>query len=133
MITKNDYNLKLFNGDVGITVGNETNYQKCRVVFQGDDNQFRFFAPDQLPEHETAFAMTVHKSQGSEFDRILLILPERESPILTRELVYTGVTRARKLVTIMADREILARALERRIMRRSGLRDILWPKNLDFR
>lgn len=133
MITKNDYNLKLFNGDVGITVEDETNNRRCRVVFQGNDNQFKSFAPDQLPEHETAFAMTVHKSQGSEFDRILLILPERENPILTRELVYTGVTRARKHVTIMADREILARALERRITRRSGLRDILWPKNLEFR
>ncbi|MFA6008666.1 MAG: exodeoxyribonuclease V subunit alpha [Desulfobacteraceae bacterium] len=133
MITKNDYNLKLFNGDVGITVEDETNNLRCRVVFKGNDNQFKSFAPDQLPEYETAFAMTVHKSQGSEFDRILLILPERENPILTRELVYTGVTRARKHVTIMADREILARALERRIMRRSGLRDILWPKNLEFR
>jgi len=132
MITKNDYNLKLFNGDVGITVMDETNNRRCRVVFQGNDNQLKSFAPDQLTEHETAFAMTVHKSQGSEFDRILLILPERENPILTRELVYTGVTRARNHVTIMADRGILARALERRITRRSGLRDILWPKNLEF-
>jgi len=133
MITKNDYNLKLFNGDVGITVVDETNNRKRRVVFPGNDNLFKTFATDQLPEHETSFAMTVHKSQGSEFDQILLILPERENPLLTRELVYTGVTRARIQVTIMAERGILTRALERRIMRRSGLRDMLWPINLEFR
>ena len=86
------------------------------------------FEPDQLPDHETAFAMTVHKSQGSEFDQVLLILPDRDSPLLTRELVYTGITRAKRQVTVMADRNILSGAIERKIRRRSGLQDMLWPK-----
>ncbi len=127
MVFRNDYNLKLFNGDVGITVGDGGYSRKRHVVFQGQDGQLRSFKPDQLPEHETAFAMTVHKSQGSEFDRVLLVLPERDNPILTRELVYTGVTRARKHVTVMADPEILKQAVMRKHERRSGLRDLLWP------
>ncbi len=133
MITRNDYTLRLFNGDVGVTVRDGRDSRKWKVVFPGDDGIPKSFAPDQLPEHETAFAMTVHKSQGSEFDRVLLVLPDRESPVLTRELIYTGVTRARNHVTIMADRPLLAGAIERKIRRRSGLRDMLWPKARDLR
>jgi exodeoxyribonuclease V alpha subunit len=70
--------------------------------------------------------MTVHKSQGSEFDEVLLVLPDRDSPLLTRELVYTALTRARTTVTIWARRPILSAAITRRIERTSGLRDALW-------
>jgi exodeoxyribonuclease V alpha subunit len=70
--------------------------------------------------------MTVHKSQGSEFDEVLLVLPDRDSPVLTRELIYTALTRARRNVTIWARRSILAAAITRRIERTSGLRDALW-------
>ena len=94
MITRNDYNLKLFNGDIGLLLP-DADSGEPRAFFPGPDNTLRKFLPLRLPAHETAFAMTVHKSQGSEFERVLLILPERESPVLSRELLYTGITRAR--------------------------------------
>jgi exodeoxyribonuclease V alpha subunit len=81
-----------------------------------------------LPEHETVFAASVHKSQGSEFDEVAVVLPDRESPLLTRELLYTAVTRARRAVTIYATPEIVAAAVARRVERASGLRDLLWEK-----
>ena len=95
MITRNDYNLKLFNGDIGIILP-DADSGEPRAFFPGPDNTVRKFLPLRLPEHETAYALTVHKSQGSEFDRVLLVLPDRESPVLSRELLYTGITRARK-------------------------------------
>ncbi|HON38498.1 MAG TPA: ATP-binding domain-containing protein, partial [Deltaproteobacteria bacterium] len=78
-----------------------------------------------LPEHETAFAMTVHKSQGSEFSRVVLVLPPKESPVLTRELVYTGITRASRRLDIWASPNIFAAAVRRRTERMSGLNDLL--------
>jgi len=79
-----------------------------------------------LPEHETVYALTVHKSQGSEFDRLLLILPDRDSPILTRELIYTGITRAREGVEVWGHEKVFREAVGRRTIRASGLRDALW-------
>jgi exodeoxyribonuclease V alpha subunit len=86
------------------------------------------FAPGRLPAHEPAFALTVHKSQGSEFRDALLILPERDAPVLTRELLYTGVTRVRETVEVWAAENILRQTIERKIERNSGLRDRLWKK-----
>ncbi len=128
VVVKNDYTLKLFNGDVGITVRDHDANGRMKVIFPSNDGGLKSFVPDQLPDHETAYAMTVHKSQGSEFDHVLLILPGRDNPVLTRELVYTGITRAKRQVTVMADSKIWLDAVERKISRRSGLRDILWPK-----
>ena len=79
-----------------------------------------------LPEHETVFAMTVHKSQGSEFESVLLILPDHDSPVLTRELLYTAITRARKHVEIWGSEGIFRAAVSRRIVRTSGLYDALY-------
>ncbi len=124
MITRNDYHLKLFNGDNGVIMTDHTTGE-VRAFFPGPDNSLRQILPLRLPEHETAFAMTVHKSQGSEFDRVLLVLPDRESPILTRELLYTGITRARKNVELWSDAEIFTAAVRRKISRQSGLRDAL--------
>jgi len=123
MVTKNDYGLRLYNGDVGIVLaeGGET-----RVFFPSPDGGFRKFPSLRLPEHETVFAMTVHKSQGSEFDEILLVLPDRNAPVLTRELVYTGFTRAKERVSVWGDEGLFLRALSRRIERSSGLRAALW-------
>jgi exodeoxyribonuclease V alpha subunit len=73
-----------------------------------------------------SFAITVHKSQGSEFDEVLLILPERDSPVLTRELLYTALTRARNRIVVCGRAEVIATAVGRRIRRASGLRDALW-------
>ena len=124
MITRNDYHLKLFNGDNGVILTDHATGES-RAFFPGPDNSFRQILPLRLPEHETAFAMTVHKSQGSEFDRVLLVLPDRESPVLTRELLYTGITRARKSVELWSDAEIFAAAIRSKISRQSGLQEAL--------
>ena len=127
LITRNDYALGLFNGDIGMTLPDDASGgRELFVFFPGALGGTRRFLPYRLPEHETVYAMTVHKSQGSEFDEVLLVLPDRDSPVLTRELVYTALTRARKTVTIWAKRSILAAAITRRIERTSGLRDALW-------
>ncbi len=127
MVTRNDYGLRLFNGDVGIALADPGAGGDLRVFFPAPDGTMRTFEPYRLPEHETAFAMTVHKSQGTEFDRVLLVLPETDARVLTRELLYTGVTRARKRVDLWAGGEALRAALSRRIERVSGLRTQLWP------
>jgi exodeoxyribonuclease V alpha subunit len=127
MITSNDYLNELFNGDVGMVQRADDDPQKIvQVVFEDGKGGFRHLSPHQLPPHETVFAMTVHKSQGSEFDNVFLILPHRDAPVLTRELIYTAVTRARKSVTIWGDPDLLANAIQRRIQRASGLREALW-------
>ena len=126
LITRNDYNLHLFNGDVGIIMpfGNEE--QRLMALFISDRDDFRHVSPARLPDYEHGYAMTVHKSQGSEFDRVLLILPDRDVPVLTRELVYTAITRARTKVAIWGNRDVFKAAIKRRIERNSGLRDALW-------
>jgi exodeoxyribonuclease V alpha subunit len=123
MIVRNDYNIELFNGDIGITLSQPDGW---RVFFPGEHGELRSFAPARLPEHETAFALTVHKSQGSEFREVLVILPEEDAPVLTRELIYTAVTRARDDVEIWASEAILDQTIHRKVRRSSGLRDSLW-------
>ena len=126
MITRNDYNLRLFNGDMGVL---------CAASGDGDmgvafDSQggVRLISPARLGELETAFALTVHKSQGSEFDHVALVLPQRRSPILTAELLYTAVTRAKKSLTVYAAREVVREAILTTVARFSGLRDMLWSR-----
>lgn len=126
MITRNDYNLGLFNGDVGVVMTGRNG--QTLVAFPDQNRGIRTLRPEKLPDHETVFAMTVHKSQGSEFDKVLLVLPDEEKPVLTRELIYTGITRARKALRIMATPDVLAYAVRRRTRRQSGLRDLLWEK-----
>jgi exodeoxyribonuclease V alpha subunit len=120
MVSVNDYGARLYNGDIGLVGADETG--RPRIHFPDSERAgMRSIAPVRLPPHEPAFAMTVHKSQGSEFDHVLVVLPEKDSPILTRELLYTAITRARKKVTLVGDPEIFARAVARRIERGSGL------------
>jgi len=127
LITRNHYPLGLFNGDIGVTLPDtEGDDNQLAVFFAGDHGEVRRFQPYQLPEHTTVYAMTVHKSQGSEFDEVLFILPDRDFPILTRELIYTALTRARKKITIWGSRSIIRKAIDRQIERTSGLRDALW-------
>jgi exodeoxyribonuclease V alpha subunit len=127
LITRNHYPLGLFNGDIGITLAANSSKQGDLVVyFRARGGRVRRFLPQHLPEHETVYAMTVHKSQGSEFDEVLLILPSKDIPVLTRELVYTALTRARRKLTIWSAPDILRGALTRKIQRVSGLRDGLW-------
>lgn len=129
LVTVNDYQIKLFNGDIGIVLPDPEDsaggFPK-RVFFPAEGGGFRKILPMRLPEHETVYAMTVHKSQGSEFDRVLLILPQTQAAVMTRELVYTGITRAMHRVEIWGSRPVFVEAVARRIERASGLHDALW-------
>jgi exodeoxyribonuclease V alpha subunit len=127
LITRNNYQVGLFNGDIGITLpADDAPTNGLSVFFPDGAGGVRRFQPYQLPEHETVYAMTVHKSQGSEFDEVLFILPDKDAFILTRELIYTALTRARKKMTIWGRRAIIRSAIVRKIQRTSGLRDALW-------
>ena len=127
LITRNNYSLELFNGDVGVTMtAPDSKSKELFVYFQGVSGEPRRFLPNRLPEHETAYAMTVHKSQGSEFEKVLLILPNQDYPVLTRELLYTGITRARKNISIWGTEGIIKTTIFRKIERTSGLKDALW-------
>ena len=132
MITKNDYQMNLYNGDTGIIAPALEDEGKLKAWFPPltTDNKaaYRSFSPSRLPANETAYAITVHKSQGTEFDSIMLLLPDKDTPLLSRELIYTGITRAREKVIIYGKQDIFKTAVERKIDRRSGLREKLWGK-----
>ncbi|MDP3478371.1 MAG: exodeoxyribonuclease V subunit alpha [Desulfoprunum sp.] len=125
LITCNDYSLDLFNGDIGICLPDPTKEGRIKVWFERPDGHLRSFLSYRLPQCETVFAMTIHKSQGSEFDEVLIVLPDQDNPVLSRELVYTAITRAKKEVAILAEEEILQAALGRSIERASGLAEML--------
>ncbi|MDL1963342.1 MAG: exodeoxyribonuclease V subunit alpha [Deltaproteobacteria bacterium] len=127
LIISNDYKLGLFNGDIGITMpipssGSNDMY----VFFPGTSGELRHFLPYRLPRHETVYAITVHKSQGSEFENVYLVLPDKDYSVLSRELIYTAITRAGQSVTILGKKEVLRTAIFRVIERKSGLHDSLW-------
>ena len=120
MVTRNDYALELMNGDVGICLPGADGV--LRVAFPSLGGNVRWIVPSRLDSVETVFAMTVHKSQGSEFHHVLLVVPAHDSPVLTRELVYTGLTRAKENLTLWAPRpEVLLQACYRRVLRSGGL------------
>jgi len=123
MVQHNDYTLGLYNGDVGIIWPDDNG--ENRAWFPDRTGGLRALSTNRLPAHETVYAMTIHKSQGSEFDRILMILPNVAAPIYTRELVYTGLTRARQSIDIWAAADIFETAIQARVERRSGLREAL--------
>lgn len=128
MITRNDYDLGLFNGDIGILVKLEDSDAQLieRVAFRAADGGVRYMSPGRLPSHETAFAITVHKSQGSEFRDVLLLLPEQWQQVITRELIYTAITRAKLSFCCQAGDVCWAQGLNTQVLRASGLRDALW-------
>ena len=120
LITENSYRHGLFNGDVGICLADDAGTPLA--WFPGDgEGGVRAFHPAALPAHESAFAMTVHKAQGSEFDEVWLQLPRVDSRVLSRELVYTGLTRARSVLHVAGSAEVIAAALSRHASRVSGL------------
>lgn len=124
MITRNDPSLGLFNGDVGVVLPAADGAHLRCCFLEGE--RLRSVAVGRLVDVETAFAMTVHKSQGSEFAHVVMVLPPDDSPVLTRELVYTGITRARAAFTLITpDEASLDQALHRRTQRVSGLRQRL--------
>lgn len=124
MLTKNDAALGLFNGDIGLCMPDEC--QRLRVWFMQPDGTFTGLLPSRLSEFEVVFAMTVHKSQGSEFDHVALLLPMSPSPVLTKELLYTGITRAKTSFVLWGTSYLIRSAASARIKRDSGLVDVLW-------
>ena len=123
MVTANHYALKLFNGDTGVVWSDSG--RGALVYFPDETGTIRAIARERLPEYEPVYALTIHKSQGSEFDHVLLVLPAKASPVLTRQLFYTGLTRARKSVRILASENILRATIATQLQRSSGLTDAL--------
>ncbi|WP_273651727.1 exodeoxyribonuclease V subunit alpha [Cellulomonas fimi] len=127
LVTENDVTSGLSNGDTGVVVrdvgGDGT--QDAVVVAFGDANRPHLVRPHRLPAVQTVHAMTVHRGQGSQFDRVTVLLPPATSPLLTRELLYTAVTRARDSVHVVGSEAAVRAAVERPIRRASGLRHAL--------
>jgi exodeoxyribonuclease V alpha subunit len=123
IITKNNYELDLFNGDIGL-VRNDPQTNQLRVWFEDTEGKaaLRSVSPASLSDSETVFAMTIHKSQGSEFKKVMVVLPDTaENPLLTRELLYTGITRAIESVIIRGSLECLRAGVQKRVQRQSGI------------
>ena len=122
MVTKNYYDLQLFNGDIGIIRADENGTLK--VWFLDSEQNLKSILPGFVGDSETVFAMTIHKSQGSEFDNVMVMLPDAaDIELLTRELLYTAVTRAKKQVIIQGTEEIILQTAARSVKRVSGIRE----------
>jgi len=139
MITENSGHQRLFNGDHGLVLFDEKNTPAVHFasdavnhtgsIEENDSaNSVRIISHTRLPQHETFYAMTVHKSQGSEYSTVVVVLPDTDSPILSRELLYTAITRARSKVIILANEAQLRACIERRSIRQSGLRENFWTE-----
>ena len=129
MISRNDYDLGLFNGDIGIALpcaDRDSDQAVLRVAFPDQEGGIRWLLPGRLPAHETAFAMTVHKSQGSEFGKLCLLLPDFWQSVITRELIYTAITRGKKEFHLFSGEACWQQGVMARVKRASGLRDALW-------
>lgn len=124
LVTKNDASIGLFNGDVGVSFRDASGGLRTHFTRPGTAGT-RALSLARLPSHEPAFAMSVHKSQGSEFDSVIVVLPPPGSPLLVRELLYTAVTRARRRLIVHAPIASIRQAVERRMQRASGLADAL--------
>jgi len=120
MVTQNEVNLDLYNGDIGICLY-DPQLEKLKVYFILPDGSIRSVLPSRLPEHQSVFAMTIHKSQGSEFSHTMMILPDTPTPVITRELIYTGITRAKDKLDLYAPKAILRQGIEHKTQRASGL------------
>ncbi|HEY2303405.1 MAG TPA: exodeoxyribonuclease V subunit alpha [Acidimicrobiales bacterium] len=123
LVTENDYGLKLYNGDTGVIVAGRAGHPVA--VFERGTELLEF-SPTRLAAVDTVYAMTVHKSQGSQFDGVAVLLPDPASPILTRELLYTAITRARRQLLLIGTEAAVRAALRHPIGRASGLRRRLW-------
>ncbi|MFT4504015.1 AAA family ATPase [Caballeronia sp. 15711] len=119
IVTRNDYALGVFNGDIGIALPAASG--AMQVCFRMADGTLRMLSPAALPPHDTAFALTVHKSQGSEFDHAALVLPSAFGRMLSRELVYTAITRARSRIDVIGSTDVFAQAVRTPTRRDSGL------------
>lgn len=123
LILRNEYKLGLFNGDAGVLWPDTDG--RLQAWFPQVDGTVRQIGLSRLPAWQTSYALTVHKAQGAEFDRVLFILPQDDAPVLSRELLYTGITRARAHLTLLCPHDLLLRTVVRRVVRYSALRDKL--------
>ena len=118
-MTENNVSMKLYNGDIGICNYDED--EKLVVSFQQPNGEVKKILPTRVPAHELAFAITIHKSQGSEFEECLCVLPDKVHPGLSKELVYTAITRAKEKIKICCSYEVFNYALEHKVDRTGGL------------
>jgi len=125
MISRNEYNLDLYNGDIGICLPDPARPESLKVWFEKGDGELLGIFPRRLGSCETVYALTIHKSQGTEADDILVVLPEKETALVTRELLYTAVTRASKSVTVAASQSVFQVAVCSRLKRSSGLAKLI--------
>lgn len=123
MVTQNNAALHLYNGDLGLCMPDRSQSGKLMVFFQHADGSIKKYLPARLPQCETAYAMTIHKSQGSEFEEILIVLPETINPVLTKELLYTAITRAKKSLKLSAGETVFLEAVKQKVQRITGLVD----------
>lgn len=121
LITQNNPTLHLYNGDIGICMPDPKQPTQLKVFFKQADGAIKTYLPARITQCETVFAMTIHKSQGSEFEEVLIILPEALNPVLTKELLYTAITRAKKTVGIKARWDIFNMAVNQKVRRMTGL------------
>jgi exodeoxyribonuclease V alpha subunit len=120
MINVNNYALGLYNGDIGILWRNEVGH--LMAVFEQANNEYKWVNPARLPQHETVYAMTIHKTQGSEFNHVAMILPEQtESKLLSRELMYTGITRAKEQLSVSSLANVWRHGVTSQTIRYSGI------------
>ncbi len=122
MVTQNDYNLGVFNGDLGVCLENE---EGALWVYVESGSQLKRIHPGRLMNVNSAYFLTVHKSQGSEFDQVRLLLPRKDTPILTRELIYTAITRARTSFSLLGDLNLFEKGVFRKSERYTGLHHLI--------
>ncbi len=120
MITQNNAAMQLYNGDIGLCLFDQQQ-QKLAVYFLRSDGNIKKVLPSRIPAHETVFAMTIHKSQGSEFDECLCVLPEKMNPVLSKELIYTAITRAKSKLKIASSYAVFSQAVKQKVQRSGGL------------
>ncbi|MCX7067024.1 MAG: exodeoxyribonuclease V subunit alpha [Methylococcales bacterium] len=121
LVTQNNPALHLYNGDIGLCLADKNQNNRLMVFFQRPDGSVKSYLPSRLAQCETVFAMTIHKSQGSEFEEVLIVLPDNINPVLTKELLYTAITRAKKTVKLVADKAVFTASIEQKVARVTGL------------
>jgi exodeoxyribonuclease V alpha subunit len=121
MMIENNAAMQLYNGDIGLCLADKTQNNRLMVFFLRPDGSVKKVLPTRLPPCETVFAMTIHKSQGSEFEEVLIALPDKMNPVLTKELIYTAITRAKKTVKVVATADVFIQATAKKIQRIGGL------------
>ena len=120
MINENDYRLGLYNGDIGLLW--RSNEGQLMAFFEDAEHGYKLFMPSRLPKYDMVYAMTIHKTQGSEFDHVAMVLPKQaEHQLLSRELLYTGITRAKTMLTIASNKATWQHGVKTEIKRYSGL------------